>query len=119
MLGALALLAAHRFDGHTVTNGDRLFTGIVDLVPVTGGAVWTGGVLMLTSILWRRHRKGRELRGLQLAVRFSVVATIALAAVGIAGLTLSVIILDGPSATWSTSRGRLLVVTALLRGAAS
>lgn len=113
MLGGLAVLAAHLFDGHTVTKGDRLFTGIVDLVHVAGGAVWAGGVLMLTSVLWCRHRQGRELRALQLAVRFSVVATIALVAVGVAGLVLTVIILDSPSELWSTEWGRLLILKTL------
>ncbi len=113
MLGGFALLVAHLFDGHTVTKGDRLFTGIVDLVHVAGGAVWAGGVLMLTSVLWRRHRQGRELRALQLAVRFSVVATIALVAVGLAGVVLTVIILDSPSELWSTEWGRLLMLKTL------
>jgi copper transport protein len=113
MLGGIAVLAAYLFDGHTVTKGDRLLTGIVDIVHVAGGAVWAGGVLMLASVLWRRHRQGRELRALQLAVRFSVVATIALVAVGVAGLALTVIILDSPSEIWSTEWGRLLLLKTL------
>ncbi len=119
MAGGLAILAAHLFDGHTVTKGDRLLTGIVDLVHVTGGAVWAGGVLMLTSVLWRRHRQGREMRALQLALRFSIVASIALVAVGIAGLALTVIILDSPSELWSTEWGRLLVLKTVFVGVAA
>jgi copper transport protein len=119
MLGGLAILAAHLFDGHTVTKGNRLFTGMVDLVHVAGGAVWAGGVLMLASVLWRRHRQGRELRALQLALRFSVVATIALVAVGVAGLVLTVIVLDGPAELWTTQWGRLLMLkTLFVAGAA-
>ena len=105
VLGALALLAAHLFDGHTVTKGPRLVTGVVDVIHVAGGAVWVGGVLMLASVLWRRRRQHREARALQLGVRFSVVATIALVAVGLAGLILTAIILDSPSELWSTEWG--------------
>ena len=112
MFGAVALLAAHLFDGHTVTKGNRVFTGLVDLVHVAGGAVWAGGVMMLATVLWRRHRQGRELRALQLAIRFSVVATIALVAVGLAGLALAVIILDSPSELWATEWGRILIAKA-------
>lgn len=119
MFGAVAVVAAHLFDGHTVTKGDRMFTGIADVVHVAGGAVWAGGVLMLTSVLWRRHRQGREMRALQLAIRFSVVATLALVAVGVAGLALTVIILDSPSELWSTEWGRLLMLkTLIVAGAA-
>ena len=119
VLGALALLAAHLFDGHTVTKGDRLFTGVVDIVHLTGAAVWVGGVLMITTTVWRRHRQGRELRALQLALRFSVVATLALVAVGAAGLALTVIILDSPSELWSTEWGRLLMLKTLIVAAAA
>ena len=113
VLGAFALLAAFLFDGHTVTKGHRLVTGVVDVIHVAGGAVWVGGVLMLASVLWRRRRQHREVRALQLGVRFSVVASIALVAVGLAGLVLTVIILDSPSELWATEWGRVLIAKTL------
>jgi copper transport protein len=120
VLGALALVAAHLFDGHTVTKGDRIVTAIVDVVHVVGGAVWAGGVFVLVAVLWRRHRQGRELRALQLAVRFSVIATLALVAVGAAGAVLTVIVLDTFSELWTTEWGRtLLVKTAFVALAAA
>jgi len=119
VFGAIAVVAAHLFDGHTVTKGDRLWTAIADIVHVTGGAIWAGGVLMLTAVLWRRHRHGRELRALQLAVRFSVVATIALVAVGLTGLALAVIVLDSPSELWATEWGRTLIAKTLFVAAAA
>lgn len=119
VLGAIALIAAHLFDGHTVTKGDRFWTALVDVVHVTGGAVWAGGVLMLVAVLWRRHRHGRELRALQLAVRFSVVATLALVAVGVAGVALTVIVLDSPSELWSTEWGRTLMAKTMFVAAAA
>lgn len=119
LLGALALLAAHLFDGHTVTKGDRLLTGIVDLVHVAGGAVWVGGVLMLVAVIWARHNQGRDVRALQLAIRFSPVATVALVAVGVAGLVLAIIILDSPAELWTTAWGRLLVAKTVFVAAAA
>lgn len=112
-VGVVALLTAYLFDGHTVSKGDRLFTSLVDLVHVAGGAIWAGGLLMLATVLWRRHRQGRELRALQLAVRFSVVASMALVAVGLAGVVLTVIVLDSASELWATDWGRLLLVKTL------
>jgi copper transport protein len=108
-LGAAALLAAHLFDGHTVTKGPRLVTAAVNVVHVAGAAVWAGGVAMLLVVLWRRHREGRASRAAQLALRFSVVATLAIVAVGAAGVLLAVIILDSPSELWATEWGRLLI----------
>lgn len=118
-LGALAVVVAHLFDGHTVTKGDRTWTALADVVHVAGGAIWAGGVFMLATILWRRHRQGRQLRALQLAIRFSVVATLALVAVGIAGLVLTVIVLDSPSELWATEWGRTLIAKTLFVGVAA
>ena len=109
VLGAVALVVAYLFDGHTVTEGHRFWTALADIVHVTGGAVWAGGVLVLAAVLWRRHRSGRELRALQLGLRFSVVATVALVAVGVAGIALTVIVLDSPSELWATEWGRTLL----------
>lgn len=69
---------------------------------------------MLAVVLWRRHRHGRRLRALHLALRFSVVATAALVAVAVAGLALTVIVLDAPSGLWSTQWGRTLMVKTVL-----
>ncbi len=104
-LGALAVVAAHLFDGHTVTEGNRLLTGVTDAIHVAGGAVWAGGVMMLGLVLWRRHRRGHDLRARQLALRFSVVASVALVVVGLAGVLLTIIVLDRPSELWSTEWG--------------
>lgn len=116
--GALLVLASYIFDGHTVSKGQRGVTAAVDVVHVAGAAVWVGGVIMLASVLWRRHRRGHELRSLQLALRFSVVASGALAVVGAAGLILAVIVLDSPAELWQTPWGRLLIAKTLLVGVA-
>ncbi len=110
LLGSALLVLSFAFDGHTASKGDRVVTAIVNTIHVTGAAVWTGGLIMLALVLWRRNRLDRELRALQLALRFSVVAAIALAFVGGAGLLLTFIVLDSPQELWSTPWGRLLML---------
>lgn len=118
-LGAAAVVLSYVFDGHTVTKGDRGLTGLLNILHVFGAAVWVGGVAMAAVVLWRRHRDGRDLRAFQLALRFSVVASIALVVVGVAGLALTVTILDTPSELWSTPWGRLLLAKTSLVGVAA
>ncbi len=113
LVGSALLLASFAFDGHTASKGDRVITAIVNTVHVTGAAVWTGGLLMLAIVLWRRKRQDRDLRALQLALRFSVVAAIALAFVGAAGLLLTIIVLDSPQDLWLTAWGRILMLKTL------
>jgi len=117
--GALVVLASFLFDGHTVTEGDRLFHAAVNMAHVTAGAIWAGGVLMLAHVVWRRHRRGADTRALQLAIRFSVVAAIALVTAGIAGAVLAIIVLDSVSELWSTPWGRLLLMKMAIVGAAA
>ncbi|NNF53044.1 MAG: copper resistance protein CopC [Acidimicrobiales bacterium] len=114
LIGSALLVVAYLFDGHTVTEGNRFLTGLVDLVHVGGAGVWAGGVVMIAAVLFRRHRRGEELRSLQLAVRFSVVAAVSLVAVALAGLALAVIILESPAQLWSTPWGRFLVAKSAL-----
>lgn len=109
VVGAAAVIAAYSFDGHTVTKGNRFLTGAVDAIHVAGGAIWAGGIVMLVSVLWLRHREGRDLRARHMATRFSVVASAALVAVGVAGVLLTIIVLDSPSELWSTEWGRILI----------
>ncbi len=118
-VGSALLVISYLFDGHTVSKGDRLLTGLLDVVHVAAGAVWAGGVIMLVAVLWRRHLRGDEMRALQLAVRFSVVASVALVAVAVAGTALAVIVLDSPSEFWSTPWGRLLMAKLVVVGVAA
>ena len=108
-VGAAVLLASYAFDGHTVTKGDRLLTGAVNAVHVAGGAVWLGGLVMLASVLNSRRKANEDLLALPLALRFSVVAAVALTVVGAAGIALSIAILDSVDELWTTSWGQLLI----------
>ncbi|NNL98343.1 MAG: hypothetical protein HKO63_09090 [Acidimicrobiia bacterium] len=107
--GLAATLAAFAFDGHTVTEGMRVITSLVAIAHAGAGAVWAGGLLMLVHVVWLRHRRGADPRSLQLAIRFSVVAAIALVVAGGAGTVLAATILDSFSQLWSTPWGRVLV----------
>lgn len=118
LTGVALVLSAHVFAGHTVTEGFRLLTGLLDIVHVAAGAVWAGGLVMLIAVSWNRYQDDRDLRTEELAIRFSVVAATALAAVTIAGVVMAVIILDSVSELWSTPWGRLLVAKVLVAGAA-
>ena len=114
VVGVVALLAGYLFDGHTVTEGTRATTAVIDVIHVLAAAVWVGGLAMLVAVLRRRHRRGQDVRALHLAARFSVVAAASLVAVGASGLALAVIVLDAPSALWTTPWGQLLIAKTLL-----
>ncbi len=108
-VAVVGLLASFAFDGHTATEGHRLVTAAVDMVHVAAAAVWAGGVVSFTVVLWRRYRQRVPLDVVAVALRFSVIAAAALAVAGLAGLILAAIILDSASLLWATSWGRLLL----------
>jgi copper transport protein len=112
--GVVLLVGSFLFDGHTVSEGPRWLHALINPVHVAAGATWAGGVVMLAVVLGRRSRRGVPTQAQQLAVRFSVVATVALVAVAAAGAVLSFIILDSVSEAWSTPWGRLLIVKVAL-----
>lgn len=116
--GSLLLVLSFAFDGHTASNGPWLVHAPVDAVHVAAVSVWVGGVAMLAAVAWHRHRAGLPVRATQLAVRFSVVVTVALVAVGLTGVAMAVIILDGPGELASTPWGRILLVKVLVVAAA-
>ena len=119
VVGAVGLLGSFLFDGHTVTEGNRVLHSVVDVVHVGSAAVWGGGVLMLTTVARRRRRTGDPSTMPGLAARFSVGASIALVAAGLAGVVLSIIVADSVSDLWSTAWGRLLLVKVALVGVAA
>lgn len=113
-LGAGLLALSFLFDGHTVSEGPRWLHGFANLVHVVTAATWAGGVVMLAFVIARRRRRGVDTRALQLGVRFSVVAIVALVAAAVAGVALTVVILDSVSEIWTTPWGQLLVLKVLL-----
>lgn len=107
--GVVAVLAAFAFDGHTLTEGVRALTSLMAMAHAAAGAVWAGGLVMLAHVVWLRHRREADSRSVQLAVRFSVVAAIALVIAGGAGTLLAMTILDSVSELWTTPWGRVLL----------
>ena len=82
---------------------------------VVAGSVWVGGVITMAAVLWSRHRHHRPTGALELVVRFSSVASVALGAVVVAGLVMAVSILDSVGGVTSTEWGQ----TFLLKSAAA
>ncbi|MFW2382160.1 MAG: CopD family protein [Acidimicrobiales bacterium] len=119
IVGVLLLLVSFLFDGHTVSEGPRWLHALINSVHVAAAATWAGGVGMLAVVLMRRSRRGVPINARPLALRFSVVATVALVAVAAAGTVLAVIILDAVSDVWSTPWGRLLIAKVVLVAAAA
>ena len=117
--GAALMVLSYVFDGHTVSEGPRLLHAVANSVHVVTAATWAGGVVMLALVIARRHRRNADTRALQLAVRFSVVATVALVGAAIAGAALSIVILDSVSEIWTTSWGQLLILKTVLVGVAA
>ena len=119
LVGIALLALSYSFDGHTVSEGPRWAHALANLVHVVAGATWAGGVVMLWFVIASRRRRGAPNKSMELGVRFSVVATVALVAAAIAGTVLSVIILDSVSDIWNTSWGNLLLLKVLLVGVAA
>lgn len=108
--GLACALAAFWFDGHTVSRGPWAVHGAVNLVHVTAASVWVGGVFAMTLVAWMRKRRRHATDVVAMVVRFSSIATAALAAVAGAGLVLAWLVLDSPSEVWSTEWGRVLLI---------
>ena len=119
LAGLVAVAASFMFDGHTATAEPSLVVRSASAVHVVAAGVWFGGVTLLGRILLRRRRNGEALRAAPMVLRFSVVASVALAAVGVAGLALAWSILEAPFELWSTSWGRLLLVKVTMVGLAA
>ena len=109
-IGGGILVASFWFDGHTVTEGFRPFHALVNSVHVVAGSIWAGGVIAMAAIMWRRHRHARPSGALDLVVRFSSVAAVALAAVVAAGLVMAVLIADSFSDLTGTEWGQTLLL---------
>jgi copper transport protein len=108
-VGVLLGILSFAFDGHTVTEGPRWLHSALSPVHALAGAIWLGGVVALSLLgWWRRVRDAGTV--VPLIVKFSTVGAYALLAVGVAGLGMSLMIVDGPSDYVSTTWGRVLLV---------
>jgi copper transport protein len=110
LAGAAILVASFWFDGHTVTEGVRPLHALVNSVHVVAGSIWAGGVIAMAAIMWRRRRRSRPSGALDLVVRFSSMATVALGAVVAAGLVMALMIADSFSDLTGTAWGQTLLL---------
>ena len=112
-MGIALVAASFLFDGHTVTAAPNLLVRSASALHVLAAGVWVGGVLLMAWTLAQRHRRSVPLGAASMAIRFSRVASVALAAVAAAGAALAIAILDTPSELFTTPWGRVLIVKVL------
>jgi len=117
IVGLVIGVLSFSFDGHTVTKGPRGIHMIVDVVHVTAGGVWFGGIVALVVVAGLRHRTGVSIA--ELVVRFSSLATVALVAVALAGVVMAGLIVDDVGDLTSTVWGRRLVIKVVAVGVAA
>ncbi|MEN8239718.1 MAG: CopD family protein [Actinomycetota bacterium] len=119
LIGVGLVTVSYLFDGHTVTAAPAPIVRFANVVHVLGAGVWLGGVLLMGRMLTSRWRRGVALDAAPIAIRFSLVAAVALTVVGVAGFALTWTILDAPSELISTAWGRLLILKLLAVGSAA
>lgn len=110
LAGFALVLGSYWFDGHTVSRGPWAVHSLVNLVHVGAASIWGGGVFAMTTIAWLRRRRSERTGLAPMVIRFSTVATVSLAAVIVAGLVMTVLILDAPADLFATEWGRLLLI---------
>ncbi len=113
LLGYALVLASFWFDGHTVSKGPWALHSLVNLVHLGAAAVWGGGVFAMTTVVWLRRRHSEDAGLAAMVIRFSTLATASLVAVIIAGVTMTVLILDTPGDLFATTWGRILIAKTL------
>lgn len=104
------LLGSFLLDGHTVTAEPRVVVVAADVAHTIAAAVWVGGVLLLAALLLGRARTGAPTGAAEMALRFSIPATAAVTLTGVAGVALTLAILERPAHLVTTSWGRVLLV---------
>lgn len=109
LAGFAAVLISFWFDGHTVTEGPWAIHSVVNLVHLGAAAVWGGGVFAMTTVAWMRHHRGQPTDSAAMVVRFSSIAALSLAAVVVAGLLMTWMILDSPGDLFGTRWGQVLI----------
>jgi len=119
VVGAALLIVSFSFDGHTVSKGQRVVHALVNVVHVAAGAIWVGGVAALAALLIIRRRRGTPDRAASLIVRFSGIATVALAAVAAAGVLMAWIVLESFDELTGSEWGKILLLKTAAVGLAA
>ena len=109
LVGLVLGLVSSSFDGHTVSRGPWLVHAVVNLVHVGAASVWVGGVISMTALAVLRRRRAERIGLAAMVVRFSTVAAVSLAALTVAGVVMTWMVVAGPSDLVSTDWGRVLL----------
>ena len=115
-VGCTLMVVSFWFDGHTVSKGWRPLHALANSVHIVAGSVWMGGVVAMSAVMWRRHRRGLPSRALELVVRFSSIAAAAVGAVVVAGLVMAVSVLDSFGQLTGSEWGQLLLLKSVAAG---
>ena len=107
--GYLVVLISFWLDGHTASKGPWALHSLLNLVHLGAAAVWGGGVFALTTVAWQRRRRSQQVGLTAMVIRFSTLAMASLTAVIVAGLTMTVLILERPGDLVTTTWGRVLI----------
>lgn len=110
LASVVLIIASFWFDGHTVSKGFRPLHALVNSVHVAAGAVWVGGVVAIAVVVWSRYQSHEPMRVVELVVRFSKIATIALASVVVAGGVMAFLVLDSFGQLTGTPWGKILLL---------
>ncbi|MEJ6723072.1 copper resistance CopC/CopD family protein [Ilumatobacter sp.] len=110
LASVVLIIASFWFDGHTVSKGFRPLHALVNSVHVAAGAVWVGGVVAIAVVVWSRYQSHEPMRVVELVVRFSKIATIALASVVVAGGVMAFLVLDSFGELTGTPWGKILLL---------
>lgn len=118
-VGVGLVVVSFWFDGHTVTKGVRPLHAVVNSVHLLAGSIWVGGVVLMAAVIWKRSRAGRATRAAELAVRFSPIATLSLVAVALAGVLMTVFVMDSFGELTGTEWGQILLLKVAAVGLAA
>jgi copper transport protein len=110
LIPAALLVLSFSFDGHTVSRGFPPLHAMVNIVHVTAASVWAGSVIVVAALIAHRIRSGRPSDVLVLAVRLSSISTISLGALFIAGVLLSIIVVNSFDDLLETEWGLTLLL---------
>jgi copper transport protein len=105
LAGIAALVLSFALDGHSGALEPTWLMTVASMVHVIAAAVWVGGVALIGRTLMGRARNGEPLATGSLVIPFSVVAAVAVTAVGLAGLVMTFVIIDGLGTLFTTPWG--------------
>ena len=108
--GSVLAPLSFAFAGHTTTTSPELLVNAADAVHLTAGATWFGGLAFLVLTLLRRGQERVPIALGGVVRRFSLLATVCVIAVTVAGVTLGWAEVRAWRALTSTTYGRILMI---------